>query len=308
MPLQPQVKTMIEGLAAAGGPALEDMAPADARVMFRQLTLLSTVEEVPRVEDRSAPGPAGDVPVRVYWPEPRGDRPGVLLWLHGGGWVIGDLESADPVARALANRSGLVVVSVDYRLSPEHIAPAALDDCAAALAWTVANADDLGIDATRLAVGGDSAGGNLAALLCQRTRDEAGPPIAFQLLVYPATDLTQSHPSYDANGTDYFLTKAGMTWFIGHHLGGLDPKDPTVSPLYADSCDGLPPALVVTAEFDPLRDEGEAYAARLRDAGIAAEAVRYEGQIHGFFAMTAVLDDAGVAIDRAAAALRTALA
>jgi acetyl esterase len=309
VPLHPQVKAMLDALAAAGGAPLEDMDPVDARAMYRQLDYLASAEDIARVEDRAVPGPDGDVPVRVYWPAGAEDTtPGALLWLHGGGWVIGDLESADATARALANRSGAIVVSVDYRLSPEHVAPAALDDCAAALAWTVANADDLGIDATRIAVGGDSAGGNLAALLCQRSRAEDGPAIAFQLLVYPVTDLTQSHPSYEENATGYFLTKAGMTWFIGHHVGTVDPKDPLVSPLHVDSCEGLPPALVITAEFDPLRDEGEAYAARLREAGVPAELVRYDGQIHGFFSMTAVLEDAPVAIDRAGAALRAALA
>jgi acetyl esterase len=231
----------------------------------------------------------------------------LLLWIHGGGWVIGDLDTADASARALANRSGAVTVSVDYRLAPEHTAPAALEDCVAALTWCVENAELLGVDANKVAVGGDSAGGNLAACLCQRMRDEFGPEIDFQLLVYPVVDCTLSSPSIDENAEGYFLTKDAMVWFVGHYLGDLDPKHPSVSPLHADSLAGLPPALVITAELDPLRDEGEAYAAALRDAGVEVDAVRYAGQIHGFFGLSALLDDGKHAVDRAGAALRAAL-
>jgi acetyl esterase len=308
MPLHPQVQTLLDGLAGADGPALEDVPPEQARVMYKALAALAGRVEVARVEDRAIAGPGGDVPIRIYWPTaPAGDPPGVLVWLHGGGWVIGDLDTADGTARSLAEGAGAVVVSVDYRLSPEHVAPAAIDDAAAALAWTVAHADELGIDPRRVAVGGDSAGGNLAALLCQRAQADGLPPIAFQLLVYPVTDLAQSHPSCDENAEGYLLTKSGMTWFIGHHLGGFDPKDPIVSPLHADSVADLPPALVITAEFDPLRDEGEAYAARLREAGVPVDAVRYDGQIHGFFGMDGLLDDGKAAVAQAAGAVRAAL-
>jgi len=307
VPLHPQVKALLDGLAQAGGPALSEVTPAEARELFKALSALDQPEEVTRVDDRLVPGPV-DVPIRVYTPEDAigGDAP-LLVWLHGGGWVIGDLDTADAVCRALANRSGAVVVSVDYRLAPEHKAPAALDDALVALTWAVENAELLGVDAGRVAVGGDSAGGNLAAVLCQRVRDEFGPDIDFQLLVYPVIDCTLSQPSIDENGEGYFLTKDTMVWFVGHYLGGVDPKDPTVSPLYADSLAGLPPALVITAEFDPLRDEGEAYAAAMREAGVAVESVRYDGQIHGFFSMAALLDDAKVALDHAGAALRRVL-
>lgn len=313
MPVHPQVKVMLDGLAAAGGAPLDQMSPAEARNLFKSFAGLGVPEEVARVEDRTASGPHGDVPLRVYWPaagagDDSSGTPGVLLWIHGGGFVIGDLDTADPTARVLANRAGAVVVSVDYRLAPEHTAPVAADDCMAALAWTLANATDLGCDAGRLAVGGDSAGGNLAAVVSQRACAAGEPPIAFQLLVYPVTDLTMSHRSIEENGEGYFLTKDAMTWFIGHYLGREDPKDPSISPLYASTCEGLPPALVITAELDPLRDEGEAYAERLREAGVACEAVRYDGQIHGFFSMDALLDDAKLAVDRAGAALRQALA
>lgn len=311
MPLNPQVKLMLDGMAAAGGPALSDLPLADARGMFRALGAMEQAVEVERVDDRTVEGPAGDIPVRVYTPAASvGADHGLLVWFHGGGWVIGDLETADPTCRLLADLVGCVVVSVDYRLSPEHPAPAALDDCLAAVAWAAENAEALGADASRLAVGGDSAGGNLAALVCHRVRDDFGPEIDFQLLVYPVTDLTRSHASYERNGDGYFLTAATMEWFIDCHLRGtsIDPKDPSVSPLYAASCEGLPPALVITAEFDPLCDEGEAYADRLTEAGVPVEAVRYDGQIHGFFAMATMLEDGRAAVERAAAALKEVLA
>jgi acetyl esterase len=309
MPVHPQVQTLLDGLAAAGGPPLHELEPEAARAMYRALASMEEKVEVERVDDRSVPGPEGDIPVRVYTPaESVGANHGVLVWLHGGGWVIGDVESADPTCRLLAAQSGCVVVSVDYRLSPEHRAPAPLDDCLAAVTWTVENAEALGCDASRLAIGGDSAGGNLAALACIRLRDEFGPEIDFQLLVYPVTDLTRSHPSYEENAEGYFLTAESMRWFIDHHLGGeIDPKDPMVSPLHADSLEGLPKALVITAELDPLRDEGEAYARRLQEAGVEAELVRYDGQIHGFFGMATLLDDGKDAVAKAAAALRAEL-
>ena len=308
MPVHPQVKLLLDGMAQVGGPPFNEMAPVEARALFKNLSALDQPEEVTRVDDRIVPGADNDVPVRVYTPADAvgGDAP-LLIWLHGGGWVIGDLDTTDATARALANRSGAVVVSVDYRLAPEHTAPAALEDALAALTWSVENAELLGVNAAKVAVGGDSAGGNLAAALCLRVRDEFGPDIDFQLLVYPVVDCTLSHPSIEENAEGYFLTKDAMVWFTGHYLGGLDPKDPSVSPLYANTLAGLPPALVITAEFDPLRDEGEAYAAALRDAGVAVEAVRYEGQIHGFMGMAALIDDGKHAIDLAGAALRTAL-
>ncbi len=191
---------------------------------------------------------------------------------------------------------------------PSTPAPAALEDCLAALTWSVENAELLGVDASRVAVGGDSAGGNLAACLCQRVRDDFGPEIDFQLLVDPVTDCLAGSQSYVDNAEGYFLTKDAMQWFIGHYLGDCDPKDPTVSPLHADSRAGLPPALVITAEFDPLRDEGEAYAAALRDAGVHVDVIRYDGQIHGFVGLAAVLDDGRHALDRAGTALRAAFA
>jgi acetyl esterase len=308
LPVHPQVQLLLDGWAQAGGPPLDQLTPTEAREAYRALIGLDQPEEVTRVDDRLVPGDGHDVPVRVYTPHDAiGGSAPLLLWIHGGGWVIGDLDTADATARALANRSGAVTVSVDYRLAPEHPAPAALEDCLATLTWCVENAELLGVDANRVAVAGDSAGGNLAACLCQRVRDEFGPEIDFQLLVYPVIDCTLSHPSIDENAEGYFLTRDTMRWFVGHYVGDGDLKDPAVSPLHADNLSGLPPALVITAEFDPLRDEGEAYVAALRDAGVPVEHRRYDGQIHGFFGLASVLDDGRHAVDEAGAALRAAL-
>jgi acetyl esterase len=308
VPLNPQVKMLLDGLAASGGAPLDELTPAEAREVFRGLIAFDQPEAVTRVDDRSVETSEGVViPVRVYTPEEAvGGGAPLLLWIHGGGWVIGDLDTADAGARALANRSGAVVVSVDYRLAPEHRFPAAVDDCLAVLEWAVANEELLGVDANRVAVGGDSAGGNLSAVLCQRVRDEFGPEIDFQLLVYPATDLTVSTPSYDENAEGYFLTKASMEWFIAHYLGDQDPKQPMASPIFG-KLDDLPPALVITAEFDPLRDEGEAYAAALQEAGVPVEVTRYDGQIHGFVGLAGLLEDGQRALDQAGSALRAAL-
>jgi acetyl esterase len=308
VPVHPQVQTLLDAMAQMGLPELTSLSPVEARQMYKAQAAMELTEDVDRVDDRHVPADTGDIPVRVYTPaEAIGADHGVVVWFHGGGWVIGDLDTAEASCRALANRSGCVVVSVDYRLAPEHPAPAALDDCLAALAWTVENAELLGVDASRVAVGGDSAGGNLAALVCQRVRDDYGPDIDFQLLVYPAVDLTLSQPSVDENGEGYFLTKASMEWFVESYLGEGDPKDPAVSPAFAADLSGLPRALVITAEFDPLRDEGEAYAAGLRAAGVETEHRRYAGQIHGFFSMATMLDDGREAVDLAGRALRAAL-
>jgi acetyl esterase len=266
------------------------------------------VVELPRVEDTSAPGPLGPIPLRLYAATPAGGAPlPLLVFLHGGGWVIGSIESHDDVCRRLAQASGCLVVSVDYRLAPEHTFPAPVEDAWAALRWVAAHAAALGGDAARLAVGGDSAGGNLAAVLTQRARAEGGPAIAFQLLVYPAVDDDWSRPSYAAHGQGYILTLEGMRWFLRHYLDGApEPADVRVAPLRAESLAGLPPALVQLAELDVLLDEGEAYAARLRADGVPVTLKRYPGAIHGFYGMT-VTEPARTAIADAAQALRTAL-
>ncbi len=308
MPAHPQVRTFLDLINSAGGPTTREVGPEVARQMYTAMrTLYTPGEEVGAVEDLVVPAEHAGIPVRVYRPRGAGRHPG-LIWIHGGGWVIGDLDTADATARALCNRAGAAVVSLDYRLAPEARFPAAAEDCLAAVRWVGEHASDLGIDGGRLAIGGDSAGGNLSAVTALRIRDEGGPALRHQLLVYPVTDCTASLPSYEENAEGYFLTKDTMLWFIDCYIGGGDQKQPHASPLHAEDLSGLPPALVITAELDPLRDEGEAYAERLRAAGVATELVRYDGQIHGFFSMVGVLDDAAAAVNRAGAAVRAALA
>jgi acetyl esterase len=302
VPLDPAIKTVLDQLESVGGPALHEVSPDEARQMMKMLaTIEGEPEPVARVEDRTIAG----VPVRVY-DAASGPQP-MLVWYHGGGWVIGDLDTTDGVARKLANRAGAIVVSVDYRLAPEHPYPASIDDCWAVLEWVAAKGAELGGDPARIAIGGDSAGGNLSALMAIRARD-AGLSLRQQLLVYPVTDLTLSFPSIDENGEGYLLTKDSMIWFVNHYLGGADPKDPHISPYYADDLSGVAPAHIITAEFDPLRDEGEAYGERLADAGVAVDTKRYDGMIHGFYGLGAVTPVADEAIDASAASLRAAFA
>lgn len=307
MPLDPAARLFLDQLEATGAPPLERMTPADARLMVDALfTMQGDGPPLARVEDRTVPGPAGPITVRIYTPEDALPLPG-LVHLHGGGWVVGSLAAYDATCRLLAARTPAVVVGVDYRLAPEHRFPAAVEDVFAATQWVAAHADALGIAPGRLAVGGDSAGGNLSAVVALLARDRGGPPLALQALVYPATDARCDTPSYRENREGYFLTRAGMDWFWGHYL--RDPADrdePRVSPLRARDLGGLPPALVQIAEYDPLRDEGDAYAARLRAAGVPVTLTRYPGMIHSFVGLRAVFPQAMRALDEIAAALRTA--
>jgi acetyl esterase len=256
-----------------------------------------------------AAGPAGPIPLRLYRGQgvaKDGPQP-ALVFFHGGGWVIGDLESHDQVCRALANATPCIVVSVDYRLAPEHKFPAAAEDAIAATQWIATNAARLGIDAGRLGVGGDSAGGNLAAVVALGARDRDGPRLAFQLLVYPAADMRMDWPSAERHAQQLPLTRAAMDWFIAHYLrSAADEADWRASPLRASSLKGLPPALIVTAGFDPLCDEGEAYAKALRAAGVPVVHQLFEGQIHGFLTMGRVVADSKRAIALGASALRQA--
>jgi acetyl esterase len=304
--LDPQVKTLLEQMNESGMPALSAGSPDDARqVMTAFREMAGPPEDVASVEDRTVPGPAGDIPVRIYRPAGDGLQP-VLVFFHGGGWVIGNIDTHDVVCRMLANRAGATVVSVDYRLAPEAPFPAAVDDCVAATKWVAANGSALKIDPARLAVGGDSAGGNLAAVVALAARDAGGPPIAFQLLIYPATDMRMTTPSIAENGDGYFLTAVDMKWFYGHYAANV--TDWRASPLLAGDHANLPPAFVLTAEYDPLRDEGEAYAEALRTAGGSVTVKRYDGLIHGFFSMSSLIDAAEAAVDDAGAALRANLA
>jgi acetyl esterase len=308
MPLHPQARKLLDAMAALGAPPLSSVDAATARKMM---------EAAPRPpgaamhinDTRLIPGPAGDIPVRVYTPygvAGRGPVP-VIVYFHGGGWVIGSLASHDGTCRNLAQASGCIVVAVDYRLAPETRYPGAVEDAVAATRWVAEHARSFGGDPARLAVAGDSAGGNLAAVVALVAKAEGGPAIGFQALVYPVTDFNFDTPSYSENAEGYLLSKASMEWFWGHYLGedtsrGLEPH---ASPLRAESLEGLPPALVITAEFDPLRDEGNAYARRLADAGVPVEHKEWPGQIHGFFGNPA-LDDGQLAIEHVARAIRDA--
>jgi acetyl esterase len=308
MPLHPQTRALLDQFAAAGGFDATQLPVPAVRAMYAQMSVGRPGPEVASIAERSVPGPAGAIAVRVYAPAAGRALPGIV-YFHGGGFVIGGLDSHDGTCRALANASGCAVVSVDYRLAPEHRFPAAPEDCYAALRFVAERGEELGIDPRRLAVAGDSAGGNLAAVTALLARERRGPDLRFQLLVYPVADHAFDTASYRDNAEGYFLTTAMMRWFWGHYLERPEQgDDPLASPLRAKDLAGLPPALVITAEYDPLRDEGEAYAERLRKAGVAAELLRYDGQIHGFFSLFDALDDGRAAVERAGAALRAALA
>ncbi|WP_077211636.1 alpha/beta hydrolase [Bacillus dakarensis] len=306
MALDPQVKFLLEQMEAAGAPPMNTLTPEEARQGTDLRALAGEPEEVGKVENRTIPGPGGEIPVRIYTPQGQGPHP-VLIYYHGGGWVIGDLDTVDVTCRLLTNKASCVVVSVDYRLAPEHKYPAAAEDSYAAAKWVAENAASIGVDPNRIAVGGDSAGGNLAAVVALMARDSGGPSICYQMLIYPVTNHSYETASYRDNAEGYFLTKDSMVWFWNHYLREeADGKNPYASPLLAEDLSGLPPALVLTAEFDPLRDEGEAYAARLKEAGVEVESTRYNGMIHGFFWMPGVLDQGKKGIEQAANALRNA--
>lgn len=307
MSLDPQAKALLDQIKAMGAPQLHTLSVADARQALIELAAMQgPPQAIAKIEDRTIPAPAAAIPARVYTPEGRGPLP-VLVYFHGGGWVLGSLDTTDGICRALANGAGCIVVSVDYRLAPEHRFPAAADDALHATQWVAANAASLGGDPKRIAVAGDSAGGNLTAVVAQMARDRGTPALAFQLLIYPVTDANFETVSYRDNADDYLLTRDAMRWFWDHYVpDAAERSNPYASPLRASSLKGLPPALVITAEFDPLRDEGEAYAARMREAGVPVTLTRYNGMVHGFFGMAAVLDQARTAIDDSSAALRAA--
>ncbi|MDQ1510790.1 MAG: acetyl esterase [Actinomycetota bacterium] len=303
MPLHPQAKAVCDLANSTRVP----VAPEDRVRLTREgwalyLTMTGgTPQPVQAVEDRDA----GGVPVRVYRPSAEPNLP-IFVVFHGGGWVIGSVEQYDGIARWIANASGAIVVSVDYRLAPEHPYPAPLDDCWHALQWTATHAEELGGDASRIAIGGDSAGGNLAAVCALLARDAGGPALALQALVYPVCDTDFGTASYVANGEGYLLDLDQMRWFVDCYTSGrVDPTDWHVSPLRVPSLAGVAPAVVLTAEYDPLRDEGEAYADRLREVGVAVEYRCFEGMIHSFFGLEAY-DSARDAMDFVATELRRA--
>ena len=298
MPVDPHIAPLLDLLASV--PPMSEETPEQAREGFRKLTLGSRLQvvEVGSVSELVIPGPAGDLAARVYRPEVEGPVPTVVLF-HGGGWVIGDLDTHDNMARSICRDCSAVVVSVDYRLAPENPFPAAVEDALAATEWVGERLADFG-GSEKLAVAGDSAGGNLSAVVAQQLRDAGGPAIAAQLLIYPAVDVTGEYASRLENAEGYFLDLPTMAWFMNHYAA--DPAhhtDPRVSPLRHHDLTGLPPAVVVTAEFDPLRDEGEAYAAELSAAGVPVEVRRFDGMIHGFFDMGGFSPAAQAAVDEA---------
>ncbi|HZQ58702.1 MAG TPA: alpha/beta hydrolase [Acidimicrobiales bacterium] len=302
MPLDPAVSALLAQL-----PALETEITPEAmreRSSGPEALLMSGGDPSVEAVDHTATGPAGDIPVRLYTP-PTGHAPRPLVvFFHGGGWVIGDLQTHDGVCRNLAAGTGAAVLAVDYRLAPEHPFPAPVEDAWAALQWAHANAGSLGADPSRLAVAGDSAGGNLAAVMALMARD-AGLALRFQLLVYPATDFSERRPSRAENGEGYLLTEASMAWFEGHYAP--DVRDWRASPMLAPDHRGVAPAMVLTCEFDPLRDEGNDYAAKLAAASIPVTNRCYPGLIHGSFSMLALIPSAKAMMQDACEALRDAL-
>ena len=307
MPLDPQAQVVIDMIESLGVAELTaDTDPNAVRALMNAAVMPSGIE-IASVSEREVPGPNGPVPVRVYRPAGDAAKP-VIVYYHGGGWVLGSLETHDGTCRRLADGADAVVVSVEYRMGPEDRFPAAVDDSYAALTWVAANAAEIGADPARLVVAGDSAGGNLAAVMSQRARED-GPAIAFQLLIYPVTDHEFTSVSMEENAVGYYLTRDAMRWFYDHYLE--DPSqgdDPRVSPLRAADLSGLPPAFVLTAQYDPLRDQGIAYADALREAGNVVEMTMYEGLFHGFFSMFDLIDAGKAAFDDAIAAVVGAVA
>jgi acetyl esterase len=307
MPLDPIFEAMLRDMPP---PAVTTMSPAEARAAMNPMFIATAPKDVPigKVADLIAPGPAGPIAMRVYTPVAAAATSPGIVFFHGGGFVIGSIEVYDAICRILANESGVRVVSVDYRLAPEHPFPAAVDDAFAALKWVEANAAALGLDANALAVAGDSAGGNLAAAVSHLAR-KSGPRIAFQLLIYPWLTSVEETESMRALGHGYFLDRPVMEWFGRHYVPkGTNLHDPRLSPLSAESFSGLPPAYIITAGYDPLKDEGAAYARRLKDAGVDATHVEYAGMIHGFISMGGVVPLGTEALTVAARACRDALA
>jgi acetyl esterase len=310
MPVDPPIQRMLELLASMQPRSLAAGSPDQARRAFRTLTVDSrsprSIVPVAAVEELELSGPACPLRARVYRP---GAAPplATIVFIHGGGWVIGDVETHDNQCRTLCGETGSVVLSTEYRLAPEAPFPAGLEDALAVTRWAAENVAALGGDPDRIAIAGDSAGGNLAAVVAQELRD-TGPKLAAQLLIYPGTDFVTRYPSEEENADGYFLTREDMRWFASHYLADADPSDPRLSPLRAADLSGLPPAVVATAEFDPLRDQGDAYADALEAAGVPVVKRSYPGLIHGFFDLAALSPACGSAVRELCADFRGLLA
>ncbi|HMY99824.1 MAG TPA: alpha/beta hydrolase [Burkholderiaceae bacterium] len=311
--LDPQARALLDLMEARGVPPTHTLTPQDARRFYRERRFFSQPDppEVGELRELRIPGPGGSIPARLYRPlqaaQQAGELP-VLVYFHGGGWTIGDLDTHDTLCRQLANTSGCALIAVDYRLGPEAVFPAAVDDCVTATRWVHRQAASLGLDATRIAVGGDSAGGNLAAVVAITLRDDGDVPLRWQLLIYPATDMRAVAPSHTTNGQGYLLTSDAIAYFRANYLPDrAQDSDWRASPLLHEDLSRLPPALLLTAGFDPLRDEGRQYADRLSAAGCATQYLCFERQLHGFITMGRLLDEANTAVDLCARALRRAL-
>jgi acetyl esterase len=308
--LDPDAAAVFKAFQEAGRPPYETVSPAEARELYLKGRVVSNPEppELKSVQPLAIPSPDGPIPARIYTPSRLRQTNGLapcLVFFHGGGWVIGDLDSHDVVCRKLADEGELIVISVDYRLAPEHKFPAAVDDAITATKWIADNSRQLGIDASRLTVGGDSAGGNLAAVVAIAARDGNGPGIAGQVLIYPAIDFAMTHPSHSEPETSILLTHSVIKWFRDHYLNGAaDVGDWRASPARAKTLIGLPPAYVLTAGADPLRDEGDEYARRLKEAGVIVTYRTFPGQFHGFFTMGKLLQQANVAASEIGAWLK----
>jgi len=308
--LDPDAAFVYKAFQEAGRPAYETLSPDEAREYYRQARLITNPDppELKSVEPLSIPSPPGSIPARIYTPkkirQAGGLAPG-LVFFHGGGWVIGDLDTHDVVCRKVADEGELIVISVDYRRAPEHKFPAAVDDAITATKWVADHSRQLGVDASRLMVGGDSAGGNLAAVVALAARDGKGLAIAGQVLIYPATDFAMTHASHREPETSILLTHSVIRWFCDHYLtGAADVHDWRASPAHASTLTGLPSAYVLTAGADPLRDEGDEYARSLKQAGVPVTYRHFPGQFHGFFTMGKLLQQANVAVGEIGAWLK----
>jgi acetyl esterase len=312
VPLDPLVKGFLDQMASVPGPKMWEVPPAVARETFNAMMQLVGPKDVPigKVQNLTMPGPGGDIALRSYVPvAAKGEALPTLVFFHGGGFVIGNIESHDGLCRMLANEAGVRVISVAYRLSPEHKFPAAVEDAFAAVDWIENNAASLGVDANRIAVGGDSAGGGLAAVVAQLAKAKGDPKIVYQMLLFPVTQIGTETGSMREFGEGYFLDAATLRWFFNHYLlDSADRADPRVSPLQAKDVSGLPPAYIMLGGFDPLHDEGAAYADRLRAAGVKVQVADYPDMVHDFIYLQAVLPQAPEAVKAAAAALKGALA
>ena len=308
--LDPDVQIMLAARRLAGEPELHELSVEAGRASYRRQfgSLTPPPERVHHVEDLTLPGPAGEIPARWYSPPPSEEGLPMLVHYHGGGHVTGDPDTCDTASRMVARHGEVAVLSVDYRMGPEHPMPAPFEDALAAFEFAVAQADRFGVDPGRIAVGGDSAGGTLGAAVAQATRDGDGPMPAFQWLLYPGTDASGRTRSYDLCGQGFLLTEPIIDWFRRHHLMGGDPTDLRVSPGRAEDLSGLPPAYIATGGFDPLRDEGEAYAARLTEAGVPCALQRFRSLPHAFANLTGVSRAAHDAMHQAVGALRMGLA